>query len=814
MTVDSKQARRVVTNDGNVTSIELTLQAENPTDVRVYAAVIGEPNLFAMTLGSHYSVVLSAAGTTVNLNAPTAWDAYDEFVAVIDYRLGQPNPVDAGGTFGTRFENALDRMARLLMTLADSVDRSLKLPLTTVAGVDATLRGEPNQLLGWDETGEYIENKPDISESTARAEAAAAAAEAAVISLNIKRVVDNPTLKALDSTVTKLAFLPDDTGFDFKAINSATAAGFDTNEHIVVKDPLVPLVTGAWYRRLKGDRPGARDAFKAKGDGVADDTTALYDAVNWMEFYPLRSRVLTFEPGLFYNSQIVIPNNITGIQFVGNHWNSNIVCTDTSSAPAVLNKSQEFKMDGMTIMSTADTSVTWAARKNAINNLKDYAPGVVADVDSIFNECRFAGFYRGVYHKGRSVVIRDSHFSGCDYALELDWPSTGEYTPGVNQLTDDLGFRGNIFENNRIHSPRGGAVLNARANAHKLRGFKMSGITTDIGRRLFYGHLGRGARLSDMISDMTPLEVLALTGGEDFEITGLTAKGSGKAGVYTPKNLIQFLPGAAAETGYPDVDGRISDPYHRTTNPTGTTGRFRDGRISNSLLAYCEEHAIRDTSSEMEDVKIENVKFRDVGFGAPASYRCMSIGSTNSDIQVINPDFMGSDTLDGVVGNNFSSNRVKVVNPKRSIGNATPWVAGSPIILIGKRRSHTPVIVTGTGTGPDPYVVTGVNISTTPNLPTVSALDWMYLDDDWVEIFGRLTATVVDVALDGQIDINLPVPSTFTQPYQGSGSFNSSTTLQNIAGSVSAVGTKLHIRWKAPTTNNNSFSFTARYRVL
>lgn len=761
--------------------------------------------------------------------------------AIVVFSPGIVGRIDVVGARASRRANQFTNGAPLLIrdqniafntvqSEVQEVSRETRRALKAKFGDPAQDLPSPQEssYLGWRDG--VLVNRPDTETSIAAAEAAALAAQAAAVSINLKRVPDKAGLAALNPDVTKLAFEPDDTGWDLKEQDFSAAAGFDVNQHMVYPATGKLITQAAWYRRQKGDRPSLRDAFKAKGDNVADDMAALQDAIYWMEFYPLRSRVLTVDPGLFRADYLEIPNEITGIQLVGNHWNSNIVCGDPGTAPtlaepvpvsipAILNKSQEFKMDGVALISSVANSTNWTNRKNGLVNMKDPGLSTTADIDCIINECRIAGFYRGIYNKGRSIVVRGGHFASCDYAIELDWPDyfgvgdpLNEYLPGTNQLTDDLGNRGVIIEDVRIHSPNGGAVLNARKNAHKLRNLRMSNITLDIGRRLFYGHLGRGSKIHDCVSDMSPLEVLALTGGEDFIISDIIGKGSGKAGVYTPQNLVHFLPGAAAESGYPDADGRVSDPYNSGTG-LGTTGRFRNGLITDCEFAYSEQHAIRDTSSQMDDVTFANIKFRDVGFSAPASYRCFSFGSQNSDIRVINSEFMGTDTLNGVVGNNFGNNRIKVSGPEKSIGNNTPWIAGSPIILIGKRQTYQPVIVTGAGTVPDPYVVTGTNIATSP-LPTVSVLDWAYEDDDWIVLGGRFTAAVISAASDGEIDLALPVPSTFTQPYQAYGSFICSTAGQNIAGSVTASGSRLKLRWKAPNTSNYSFSFSARYRKL
>ncbi|OBZ92230.1 hypothetical protein ADU59_27405 [Pararhizobium polonicum] len=599
---------------------------------------------------------------------------------------------------------------------------------------------------------------------------AAEAARAAAASANIRRVPDIPALKTLNTDVTKLAFLPDDTGFDWKDIDSTTTARLDPNEHVVVRDAEKPLTRGAWYRRLKGDEPSVRDAFKAKGDGSADDSAALQDAIYWMEYYPPRSRALTWERGIYNISQLVIPNEILGISFNGrSYWDTTIRCQDGGSEPAIRNSSQEFKLFNLSLISGQPNKANWANRKDGLHS--DKGMGQTMDVDVTISRCRFSGFYQGVYHKGRGLAAHTNHFTSCHIGIGLDWPDLGDYSPsdtsGHDAYDDAMAFRGIAVSDTRFHSLNYAAVANVGPNADKIVGLKINDIVLDIGRRIFYGHLGKHGSITNSTSTVSATEILELTGGRDFNVSGITGGGNAKGGVRTPQNLIKL-----------------------------TTGRFTGGRFSNMVLSNCHEHAIRDTSACLEGVAFSDITFHDVGFASPDSSRAFSFGSQNSDIEVINAKLLGSDTLQGVIGSNYGSNRIRAVNLSKE-GSNTPWTAGSPVILVGKRQSYSP----------KPIAVVNVASVKAP------ALDWLYIDDDLIEVYGRLTATAA-AAGNCEIDMPVPVPSMFTQPQDASGSLIAATAGLNIAGSVAANGTMLRLRWLAQKTNNNSFSFTARYRVM
>ena len=612
-------------------------------------------------------------------------------------------------------------------------------------------------------------NDPNAGTSMTSAREAAEAAQAAAASVDIRRVPDVETLKTLNTNVTKLAFLPDNTGFDWKDINSTTAAQLDPNEHVVVRDPQKSISLGAWYRRLKGDEPSVRDSFQAKGNGTDDDTAALQDAIYWMEYYPPRSRALTWERGVYNISKLEIPNEIMGISFNGrSFWDATIMCRDGGSEPAIRNFSQEFKMFDLSLASARPNRENWDNKKNGLHN--DKGSGQTADVDVTISRCRVAGFYHGVYHKGRGLSAHGNHFASCHFGIGLDWPDLGDYgasePASTDVLHDAMGFRGVAISDTRFHSMNYAAVANVGPNSDKIVGLKINDISLDIGRRIFYGHLGTYGSISNSASTLSATEILELTGGRDFNISGITGGGNAKRGSRTPKNLIKL-----------------------------TSGLFIGGRFSNMVLANSEEHAIRDTSVCLQGVTFSEITFHDVGFDKPDSSRAFSFGSQNSDIEVINVKLVGSDLLQGVIGNNYSSNLVRAINVSKQ-GSNTPWASGSPVILVGKRQSYSPEFVS----------ITNVASISAP------ALDWLYIDDDLIEIAGQL---VVAAAAAGncEVDMFLPVPSMFIHPQDAWGSLIETATGLNVAGSVVANGTMLRLHWLAPTTNNKSFNFTARYRV-
>lgn len=177
MTIPFYNARRVVVNNGAVTTITVNFRAEAAADVHVYAGLTDDvdlPGVVELVQGVDYTVDgVGALGYSVTLANPTGWSDYQRFAVFTQYTVDQPNDVDVGGPFGQRFEDALDRQTFMLQSFYDVVARAIKMPVTDAVGEDNTLDPAPGQLIGWKDDGSGLENK--ISETQARDEAVAAA---------------------------------------------------------------------------------------------------------------------------------------------------------------------------------------------------------------------------------------------------------------------------------------------------------------------------------------------------------------------------------------------------------------------------------------------------------------------------------------------------------------------------------------------------------------------------------------------------------------------------------------------------------------
>jgi hypothetical protein len=763
---------RLVIYRGNGIATEFPFNFEIPEDTLIVSIQDWETKeILEIISPGDYSVIGlddPAGGVVTYTPASAPLDETKGIVILREVPYTQELAIRPTGGFNPEVvEQQLDQIVMQIQQLAEIQSRSL---LVSPGATPPTL----------DEINQAVDAAAD-------ALAAAEAAQLAAESVSIKRVVDIAELKPLNTSLTKLAFLPDDTGFDFKAIDSVAAAALDPSENIVVKADNIPLATGAWYRRLKGDQPGVRDAFKAKGDGLANDTQAIQDAVYWMEFYPLRSRALTFERGIFDVTGIEIPNDITGISFNGaSFWDTNIRCAVVDGEPVIDNKSQEFKMFDMTVNTVTPpggNTEMWNAGKIGIRN--DKGIGETADVDMTLNRCRIAGFAAGILHRGRGLSAHVNHFSSCRYGVQFDFHNAADYT-GQDEgyaFSDDAAFRGLMISNTRFHSFDIAAIANIGVNGHKMRGLSVDNIQMDIGRRLFVGHLGEKATIINAKAFNTRTEVLQLTGGSNFILSGIIGFGGTSADdTTTPTNLVRLEAGADAG---------------------GTTGIYRGGIFSDFQLGLSEEDAVVMTAgTQFLGTKFNDFIFDGIGYKTPGDFSPFLVQANNSDIEINRPVLIATANRRSFVHNSGTGNKINVDRRRRSGANTTPATSGANAadVIVDRHTTYAPTITP---------VTAGLTAS------AATTFDWVEIAEGYIQVSGRITAQVTTAGAC-VLRVSLPKPSDFANNGHASGTFIATSTGLNVAGGVVADPTTdtLEVRWLAPSTASIGFSFTAVYRVL
>lgn len=172
MTVTEKFSRKRISGSGWVNPLTHDFLLENSTYLKLYA------DDAKLTLGVDYSVadVGNPAGYVVVITTPGSWTP-DWWVLSVETPIDQPVDVSLGGSFGLRFENALDGVARRMQVLADGVRRGLKLAKDADPSIEYTIpTPESRKVIGWNEAATDLQNWSNPTDSMEQAAASAAAA--------------------------------------------------------------------------------------------------------------------------------------------------------------------------------------------------------------------------------------------------------------------------------------------------------------------------------------------------------------------------------------------------------------------------------------------------------------------------------------------------------------------------------------------------------------------------------------------------------------------------------------------------------------
>ena len=384
--------------------------------------------------------------------------------------------------------------------------------------------------------------------------------------------------------------------------------------------------------------------FGAKGDDSTDDTAAIQEAIDYVGNLSLGKRLLYFPSGFYHFSHLDIGHAYSGLAFRGDsYYNTELQCFEDSDRDAISCQTEQFKMFGITLDSSVATANNISNQKLGLN--LDKGVGYAADIDAYIANCRIARFYNGVRVKGRGFIAFDNIFSVCYDCVGLDWYDVGDYIEGSETSQKDAtGFRGHIFIGNKFASHANAAVSNVGTNASKLNGLNITGATLDVGRRIFHGDLGKSSRISDIACDQTPDEVLQITGGIDYTISGVNASGDA-------------------------TEGRIGE------NLIKMSGTHVNGTFDGLALVGCTEHAILDQSTILTNVTFKNIEFRAVCTSG-STYHPIVFGSQNGRITCENITYIDTTNLDAIIGNNYANNDITIRNVKAA-GSTTPITEGT-----------------------------------------------------------------------------------------------------------------------------------------
>lgn len=615
----------------------------------------------------------------------------------------------------------------------------------------------------------------------------------------IAYAVSPETITLLDSVAVKTVEVGSDgSTWDWRDGTAVAFNAKDPTEAIHKKDPDRPLTAGAWYRRLR-ERPSIVD-FRGRGDDSTANDTAFYDLIMMMEYYPTRTRLGYIPPGIFrVNEPIEVPSEVThmGVKLLGDgKWDSNIRMMDKEAVTLFNILGQEFKVENIGFLNnTGDSggsnSPWWTAGAIALN--ADKGIGKTADVDLTVTNCRFQGFRSAIKIKGRGLAADGNHFSVCRYGVELDSYDAADYIgdetvdPDEFAFTDTASRRGYFIANGRAHSMDYSIVANIGANAHLMVGIQLANYLQDIGRRNFYGHLGRESSIIGCKSVNSRTACLELWGGENFTIADCTfAGGSVAVPESTSANLVQFS----------NKPGNVGTDY----------GYYKGGAFRDIILAKCEQHAVYDDSLGIDGTVFDGIQARDVSVASAGTYSVITFTSAAGNAVVRNVTYTGTANIHSIIRSNTDDKGLILSELEAPDLPAVPHYHGSTAAKVLMRTDemmdYAPTMVTAGGANVDASVA--VN------------LKYKWLDYKTIQINGRIT---IDATAAGDtlttVRLPLPVPSNFTSAEDAGGQLTCTSAGNIRSGQVLADTTNdnLILSYLSGSTSNLSFNVNATYIV-
>ncbi|PZF84759.1 right-handed parallel beta-helix repeat-containing protein [Jiangella anatolica] len=289
--------------------------------------------------------------------------------------------------------------------------------------------------------------------------------------------------------------------------------------------------------------------FGAVGDGVADDTDAIQQAIDAQQAKP--NKIVYFPPGTYRTTRTLVVPDVEG----EGGANFNRIVLAGAGTMGVRTSIIRPDFDGTALLLRAPLAavkglcfVVQASLPNsvAIHIARD--PDAVKantdDMDPTITECTFVEFYTAVKHVGRGLVFTNNLVAVGDYGLDISWPTAGVSGSGVHLLP--YGMRKWLIEGNHFHS-MGTAIVTTGADAHNFRGAIIANNLLDIGRRLFAGGIVNSTFSGNVVENGSNGSIVAVTsGGTNLTFTGNVLGGGEPGGGGRPRHSIEFRPEATA----------------------------------------------------------------------------------------------------------------------------------------------------------------------------------------------------------------------------------------------------------------------------
>ncbi len=222
MTQPTKEPTHTVLRAGFANPLTLDMLVTDETFVKVYVDDVLLPD-------TEYSVsgVDDPNGIEITITDGEDPDFYPEALnisAVFDPPISQPDDLSAGGRFGLAYENAIDAIVRIILSIKGKLDRTLKVPYG-IPGDIVLPSPVPGATFMWNEDGDgFVTGPTAVQVANAelyalRAEDAADRAEAAALAapistlLGFQSAIRGDNLIVLDTSLDEITLDDDDVDY-------------------------------------------------------------------------------------------------------------------------------------------------------------------------------------------------------------------------------------------------------------------------------------------------------------------------------------------------------------------------------------------------------------------------------------------------------------------------------------------------------------------------------------------------------------------------------------------------------------------------
>ncbi|WP_162605728.1 glycosyl hydrolase family 28-related protein [Jiangella aurantiaca] len=403
--------------------------------------------------------------------------------------------------------------------------------------------------------------------------------------------------------------------------------------------------------------------FGAVGDGAADDTNAIQQAIDAQLTKP--NKIVYFPPGTYRITRTLVIPDVEGN--LAPNFNRLVLAGAGTMGSRTSIIDVDFNGTGILLQAplAAVRGLSFVAPASLTNTIgihiaRDAGRGTQSntdDMDATITECTFVEFFTAVKHVGRGLVFTNNLVAVGDVGLDISWPTGGVAGSNVHVLP--YGMRKWLIEGNHFHS-MSFAITTTGADAHNFRGAIIANNILDIGRRLFTGGIINSTFSGNVVengaTNAADAAVISVkSGGSNLTFTGNVLGGGDPGGGARPRHAIEFRPEAAA----------------RNVTITGNSFNWVDG----SPIYF---------GRAASEITVSANSFDNWNLLAEERWAAVRVNGDATDLSVI--------------GNAFGANTVAGAPPVRVIGTLT----GSTIV--GNLFDNTAGVVYAEAIGEENYI--------------------------------------------------------------------------------------------------------------